>query len=61
MNKFELAVKIIVVFPSPTGVNYYEFSEFDNVMVAFSGGKGFRPQQGLTIMNSFQESLQAII
>ena len=36
------------MFPSPTGVNYYELN--DN----FSGKyyiDGFRPQQGLTIMN----------
>ena len=35
-------------FPSPTGVNYYEFDEDLNVGVLEIG---FRPQQGLTIMN----------
>ena len=35
-------------FPSPAGVNYYEYDEiFYNDEDFFS----FRPQQGLTIMN----------
>ena len=65
---------MVLVFPSPTGVNYYEYS---SAMGAFISGMfgfpsptgvnyyelacryvlhnlvfGFRPQQGLTIMNS---------
>ena len=44
-------ISIISMFPSPTGVNHYEccaclkslFSEYK---------EGFRPQQGLTIMNN---------
>ena len=38
-------------FPSPTGVNYYELVHqltYDNE----NEEPGFRPQQGLTIMNS---------
>ena len=41
--------KIGSLFPSPTGVTYYEFyttEEFEKV-----DGVGFRPQQGLLIMN----------
>ena len=34
-------------FPSPTGVNYYECEGINNNTHIF----GFRPQQGLTIMN----------
>ena len=39
------------MFPSPTGVNYYELVHqltYDNE----NEEPGFRPQQGLTIMNS---------
>ena len=38
------------LFPSPTGVNYYESGEFREVYV--NRDLGFRPQQGLTIMNT---------
>ncbi len=34
-------------FPSPTGVNYYEYK----IMVLYVRRNSFRPQQGLTIMN----------
>ena len=40
--------KIMEGFPSPTGVNHYEFAQYLTV------GKcslSFRPQQGLIIMN----------
>ena len=37
----------LVMFPSPTGVNYYEFDLIEKEWVS----KSFRPQQGLTIMN----------
>ena len=37
------------MFPSPTGVNHYEFSLCLNMMAHWI--MGFRPQQGLTIMN----------
>ena len=40
-----------ILFPSPTGVNYYEL----NGKIGTTGNQfevGFRPQQGLTIMNS---------
>ena len=36
-------------FPSPTGVNYYEYSK--KVSQKELCKIGFRPQQGLTIMN----------
>ena len=36
-------------FPSPTGVNYYEFETIKEQLN--EQGYGFRPQQGLTIMN----------
>ena len=36
-------------FPSPTGVNYYEY--FDGYCATKVFSIGFRPQQGLTIMN----------
>ena len=36
------------VFPSPTGVNYYEYL-LNKYNIDYD--KGFRPQQGLTIMN----------
>ena len=36
-------------FPSPTGVNYYESS--DDLWAYGVHDYGFRPQQGLTIMN----------
>ena len=36
-------------FPSPTGVNYYELVAM--LMVIVVNYIGFRPQQGLTIMN----------
>ena len=37
-------------FPSPTGVNYYEFED-KVVLETEDRTEGFRPQQGLTIMN----------
>ena len=40
-------------FPSPTGVNYYEY------FIAFDvrdNSISFRPQQGLTIMNNSKEN-----
>ncbi len=43
-------------FPSPTGVNYYELS---TLSVKKRMAKGFRPQQGLTIMNAL-ESIKRI-
>ena len=48
MNTFEVElIKIDSEFPSPTGVNYYEsFS-----LIQVYDQSGFRPQQGLTIMN----------
>ena len=36
-------------FPSPTGVNYYEFRKIISKSAKVS--TSFRPQQGLTIMN----------
>ena len=41
---------VLKKFPSPTGVNHYEFLE--NHIKAVKEN-GFRPQQGLTIMNSY--------
>ena len=38
------------LFPSPTGVNHYELDLFME-LVKNSHSEGFRPQQGLTIMN----------
>ena len=36
-------------FPSPTGVTYYEY--YDLYMTVVKTYDGFRPQQGLPIMN----------
>ena len=36
------------MFPSPTGVNYYEYHINQTTVQPYVG---FRPQQGLTIMN----------
>ena len=38
-----------ILFPSPTGVNYYEYDK--DFYYSNYNGLGFRPQQGLTIMN----------
>ena len=38
---------MMLKFPSPTGVNYYEY--VDDLIK--ENMNGFRPQQGLTIMN----------
>ena len=38
----------MILFPSPTGVNYYELSLYS---ISGEATTGFRPQQGLTIMN----------
>ena len=38
-----------LLFPSPTGVNYYEW--LYRIEKILSNRAGFRPQQGLTIMN----------
>ena len=40
-----------VEFPSPTGVNYYECNVERELLENIN--TGFRPQQGLTIMNGF--------
>ena len=39
------------MFPSPTGVNYYEFKSIELSEAFKEYANGFRPQQGLTIMN----------
>ena len=39
------------LFPSPTGVNYYEYNDEDFFNAFFQNDPSFRPQQGLTIMN----------
>ena len=41
-------IREMSLFPSPTGVNYYEY---DNIDLEDEESQGFRPQQGLTIMN----------
>ena len=41
--------QICELFPSPTGVNYYEYSDKNYYYSDYNGR--FRPQQGLTIMN----------
>ena len=43
------------LFPSPTGVNHYE-SMSEDFPSSRKQEKGFRPQQGLTIMNEYLES-----
>ena len=40
---------IDIVFPSPTGITYYEFR--DGQCSAYERRQCFRPQQGLPIMN----------
>ena len=47
-------------FPSPTGVNYYESM---NALKASNKAinKGFRPQQGLTIMNYISEMRTLVV
>ena len=45
----EYLVEAIKEFPSPTGVNHYEFMDIKSPTDVY--GAGFRPQQGLTIMN----------
>ena len=45
-----MAMMNLSQFPSPTGVNYYEFDKFDNFYIYLSE-MSFRPQQVLTIMN----------
>ena len=50
MNSKEERQARLALFPSPTGVKYYEYV----LLVADcikSSKKGFRPQQGLSIMN----------
>ena len=42
-------VFVIPAFPSPAGVNYYELETYFKKNGFVYGG--FRPQQGLTIMN----------
>ena len=42
-------------FPSPTGVNYYEY--FDGYCATKVFSIGFRPQQVLTIMNNKVEKI----
>ena len=39
-------------FPSPTGVNYYEWTKIYLLLLL----RGFRPQQGLTIMNPYLQN-----
>ena len=41
------------MFPSPTGVNYYEWQEFS---LEGHWSNSFRPQQGLTIMNPIKRA-----
>ena len=43
-----------VEFPSPTGVNYYEFGEA--LATDRELAESFRPQQGLTIMNPYLQN-----
>ena len=47
------------VFPSPTGVNYYEFE--NDFFFTGRVDDCFRPQQGLTIMNASQFGKTAVI
>ena len=42
-------------FPSPTGVNYYELWDYYYEYVE-GVHYGFRPQQGLTIMNPYLQN-----
>ena len=54
-NRFNSkAFKLDHKFPSPTGVKYYELGD---VKVEIIIDDGFRPQQGLSIMNSLLEWL----
>ena len=58
MNNLEDAYKWLnTEFPSPTGVTYYEsyktYQEWK-----YSGYQGFRPQQGLPIMNHLKQMLE---
>ena len=57
--EFNLEIEIINgKFPSPTGVNHYESVEYAKSVIE---SYGFRPQQGLTIMNcnrKLQQQLQ---
>ena len=47
----ELSLENVKVeFPSPTGVNHYEYS-YNDWLLENNYCDGFRPQQGLTIMN----------
>ena len=41
------------MFPSPTGVNYYEYCQSSLDALRSQMSDGFRPQQGLTIMNGY--------
>ena len=44
----------MVKFPSPTGVNYYEFHIMNGCLKITI--MSFRPQQGLTIMNPYLQN-----
>ena len=45
-------------FPSPTGVNHYELYTNIQCVEMLDNTKGFRPQQGLTIMNGLKDGLK---
>ena len=45
------SIEEVLKFPSPTGVNYYELWNTKKQLKKHMK-LGFRPQQGLTIMNS---------
>ena len=49
-NQYAMDLLTTAKFPSPTGVNYYEFED-KVVLETEDRTEGFRPQQGLTIMN----------
>ena len=51
-NNFINALTDRIGFPSPTGVNYYE----SEAKVGWANDISFRPQQGLTIMNSYLQT-----
>ena len=57
MNRISRKCKLQIYqeFPSPTGVNYYECEKYE--FGEWKGYASFRPQQGLTIMNSCKLNL----
>ena len=60
MNSEDYSLKkMVLMFPSPTGVTYYEWKT--RKMKGFENITGFRPQQGLLIMNSEDYSLKKMV